>query len=173
MAVTVQSGIIDEEALSVIDYINKHFHLTQKETITLGIVATRKKILATQLTASLQLNQEDKLKYWLGSLLDKNILISRGAKKGTEYLLNPDLFSQAQLNLTPSLKTIEPYKLEAMILEDLKYNGESKMRELQDRLGEVYPNDIQKAVYRMVDKGDLIKTGAYRNRRYLIPKKNK
>lgn len=173
MAVTVQSGIIDEEALSVIDYINKHFQLTQKETITLGIVATRKKILATQLTIALQLNQEDKLKYWLGSLLDKNILISRGVKKGTEYLLNPDLFSQAKLDLTPSLKTIEAYKLEAMIVEDLKYNGESKMKEIQDRMTEVYPNDIQKAVYRMVDKGDLITSGANRNRRYLIPKKNK
>ena len=173
MAVTVQSGIIDEEALSVIDYINKHFHLTQKETITLGIVATRKKILATQLTIALQLNQEDKLKYWLGSLLDKNILISRGVKKGTEYLLNPDLFSQAKLNLTPSLKTIEAYKLEAMIVEDLKYNGESKMKEIQDRMTEVYPNDIQKAVYRMVEKDDLITSGANRNRRYLIHKKNK
>ena len=94
-------------------------------------------------------------------------------KKGTEYLLNPDLFSQAKLNLTPSLKTIEAYKLEAMIVEDLKYNGESKMKEIQDRMTEVYPNDIQKAVYRMVDKGDLITSGANRNRRYLIPKKNK
>ena len=173
MAVTVQSGIIDEEALSVIDYINKHFQLTQKETITLGIVATRKKILATQLSVALQLNQEDKLKYWLGTLLDKNILISRGVKKGTEYLLNPDLFSQAKLNLTPSLKTIEAYKLEAMIVEDLKYNGESKLKEIQDRMTEVYPNDIQKAVYRMVEKGDLITSGANRNRRYLINKKNK
>jgi ATP-dependent DNA helicase RecG len=173
MAVTVQSGIIDEEALSVIDYINKHFQLTQKETITLGIVATRKKILATQLSIALQLNQEDKLKYWLGSLLDKNILISRGVKKGTEYLLNPDLFSQAKLNLTPSLKTIEAYKLEAMIIEDLKYNGESKMKEIQDRMTEVYPNDIQKAVYRMVEKGDLITSGANRNRRYLIHEKSK
>lgn len=168
MAVTVQSGIIDEEALSVIDYINKHFQLTQKETITLGIVATRKKILATQLTIALQLNQEDKLKYWLGSLLDKNILISRGVKKGTEYLLNPDLFSQAKLNLTPSLKTIEPHKLEALILEDLKYNGKSGMAAIKERLNEVYPNDIQKIVYKMARKGIIEKEGADKNRVYFV-----
>lgn len=168
MAVTVQSGIIDEEALSVIDYINKHFHLTQKETITLGIVATRKKILATQLSAALQLNQEDKLKYWLGSLLDKNILISRGVKKGTEYLLNPDLFSQAQLNLTPSLKTIEPHKLEALILEDLKYNGKSGMAAIKERLSEVYPNDIQKIVYKMAHKGIIEKEGPDKSRVYFV-----
>lgn len=173
MSVTVLSGIIDEEALSVIDYVNKHFVLSQKEAITLGIVATRKKLLSTQLSAALQLNQEEKIKYWLGTLLDKNILVSRGAKKGTEYLLNPDLFSQAKLNLTPSLKTIEPYKLEALIFEDLKHNGESKMADIQKRLSEVFPNDIQKAVYRMEKKGDLSITGANRNRKYQISKKNK
>jgi ATP-dependent DNA helicase RecG len=173
MIVTVQSTVMDEESLSVIDYVNKHFTLNQKETITLGVITTRKKLLSTQLTHELQLNQEDKLKYWLGSLLDKNILISRGAKKGTEYLLNPDLFSQAKLNLTPSLKTIEPYKLEAMIIEDLKYNGESKMKEIQNRMAEVYPSDIQKSVYRMVEKGELVTLGANRNRKYFIPKKNK
>jgi ATP-dependent DNA helicase RecG len=171
LIVSVNSGILDEEALSVIDYINKHFQLTQKETITLGIVGTRKKILSTQLSQTLQLNQEDKLKYWLGSLLEKSILISRGAKKGTEYLLNPDVFSQAKLNLTPSLKTIEPYKLEALIIEDLKHNGESKMKQLQNRLNEVFPSDIQKAVYRMVEKDDLVISGANRNRKYAFKKK--
>jgi ATP-dependent DNA helicase RecG len=173
MTVTVQSAILDEEALSVIDYVNKHFNLTQKETITLGVIATRKKLLSTQLSNALQLNQEDKLRYWLGSLLDKNILISRGVKKGTEYLLNPDLFSQAKLNLTPSLKTIEPYKLEALILEYLKHNGCNRLSKIQESLAEVYPNDIQKAVYRMVEKGDLVTAGAKRNRTYCFLKKNK
>ncbi len=173
LAVTVYSGVIDEEALAVIDYINKHFQLTQKETIALGIVATRKKLLSTQLSVALQLNHEDKLKHWLGSLLDKNILISRGAKKGTEYLLNPDLFSQARLNLTPSLKTIEPHKLEALIREDLKYNGKSKMTTIQERLKEVYPDDIKKAVYKMVSKEILFTSGGRKNRSYELPKKNK
>jgi ATP-dependent DNA helicase RecG len=173
LVVTVQSGVIDEEALSVIDYINKHFQLTQKEIITLGIVATRKKVLSTQLSVSLQLNQEDKLKHWLGSLVDKNILINRGAKKGTEYLLNPDLFAQARLNLTPSLKTIEPHKLAALIQEDLKYNGISKMTAIQARLSEVYPDDVKKAVYKLVDMGIIVPSGARKNRTYEIPKKNK
>lgn len=173
MVVTVQSTVMDEEALSVIDYVNKHFQLSQKETITLGVIATRKKLLSTQLSNELQLSQEEKLKHWLGSLLDKNILISRGVKKGTEYLLNPDLFSQAKLNLTPSLKTIEPYKLEALILEYLKHNGCNKLSKIQAGLTEVYPSDIQKAVYRMVEKGDLLTDGAKRNRTYCLPKKNK
>jgi ATP-dependent DNA helicase RecG len=162
---------LDEEALSVIDYVNKHFQLTQKETITIGVIATRKKLLSTQLSNELQLNQEDKLRHWLGSLLEKNILISRGVKKGTEYLLNPDLFSKAKLNLTPSLKTIEPHKLEALILEDLRYNGKSKMDAIKKRLSEVYPDDIQKTVYKMARKDLLGKEGADKNRVYSIVQK--
>ena len=79
--------------------------------------------------------------------------------------------TQAKLNLTPSLKTIEPYKLEALIFEDIKHNGESKMADIQRRLIEVYPNDVQKAVYRMVEKGNLFTIGANRNRKYTIQKK--
>lgn len=171
LAVTVRSSVIDGEALSVIDYINRHFQLTQKEIITLGIVAIEKKILSTQLSLKLQLNQEDKLKYWLGSLSDKGIIVSRGIKKGTEYLLNPDLFSQAKLNLTPSLKTIEPHKLKALILEDVKYNGFSKMAQIQERLSEVPPEDVKKTVYKMVEAGDLATQGAKRNRSYGVQKK--
>lgn len=171
MTVTVYSGIIDEEALSVIDYINKHFQLTQKESITLGIIATHKKLLSTQLSVMLQLNAEDKMKYWLGSLLDKNILISRGVKKGTEYLLNPDLFSQAKLNLTPSLKTIEPHKLKALILEDLKYNGKSSMKQIQQRLSEVLPQDIQKTMYKMAREGEVLTEGVPKQRTYFVNSK--
>jgi ATP-dependent DNA helicase RecG len=173
MVVTLKSNVIDEQALSVIDYVKKHFQLTQKETITLGVIATRKKLLTTQLSLELQLNQEDKLRYWIGSLMDKNILISRGVKKGTEYMLNPDLFSQAKLNLTPSLKTIEPYKLEVLIIEFLKHNGGNRLSQIQESLPEVYPNDIRKAVYGMVEKGVLVTEGAKRNRTYGLPKKNK
>lgn len=171
MMVTVYSTIIDEEAIGILDYINKHYQLSQKEMICLGIIATKKKILSTQLSLKLQLNQDDKLRYWLGSLLDLNIVITRGNRKGTEYLLNPELFSQAKLDLKPSLKTIEPYKLEALILEDLKYNGNSTMKEIQSRLVEAFPKDIQKTVYKMANSGMIEKGGVENKRYYFISSK--
>jgi len=81
------------------------------------------------------------------------------------------LFSQAKLNLSPSLKTIEPHKLEALIMEDLRYNGKSSMSAIKERLSEVYPEDIQKTVYRMARKGLLDKEGADKNRVYTIVQK--
>jgi ATP-dependent DNA helicase RecG len=171
VAVTVYAGSVNPEVISILDYIDKHFRLTQKEYITLGIVATEKKILSTQLSGKLQLNQEDKMRSWIGSLIDKGILASQGIKKGTEYLLNPALFAQAKLDITPSLRALEPYKIEALIIEDLKYNGKSKLSEIQERLKEISKSDIQKVVYRMVENDDLITEGAKRNRAYDLSKK--
>ena len=167
-SVTIYSSIINPDAVLILDYIDKHFNLTQKEYITLGIVASDKKVLSTQLAKKLQLNQDDKMRSWVGSLLDKSILITRGIKKGTEYLLNPDLFAQAKLNIKPSLKTIEPYKLEALIIEDLKYNGKSKMTEIQNRLKEVPEGDVKKTVYKLSKNGDILKEGVPKKRYYFV-----
>jgi ATP-dependent DNA helicase RecG len=111
------------------------------------------------------------MRSWIGSLIEKGILVSQGIKKGTEYLLNPGLFAQAKLDITPSLRTLEPYKLEDLIIEDLKYNGKSKLSEIQVRMKEIPKADIKKAVYRMVEKEDLKTEGAKRNRTYELFKK--
>jgi len=50
--------------------------------------------------------------------------------------------------------------------EDLRYNGKSSMSAIKERLSEVYPEDIQKTVYRMARKDLLKKEGADKNRVY-------
>ena len=171
VSVTVFSGSIDQEVISILDYIDKHYQLTQKEYITLGIVATEKKILSTQLASKLQMSQEDKMKTWIGSLIEKGILITRGIKKGTEYLLNHEIFSQAKLDIKPSLKTIEPYVLENLIMEDLRYNGKSKMKEIQARLKEIASTEISKTVYKLSKNGNINKEGADKTTVYFIDSK--
>lgn len=170
VSVTIYSGVVDEEVVSILDYIDNHFQLKQKEYITLGIVATEKKILSTQLALKLQLREEEKISSWIGNLVDSEILITRGEKKAREFLLNPDLFSQAKLGIKPSLKTLEPYKLELLILEDLKHNGKSKLSDIQKRLPEVPIEDVKKMIYKMVGK-EIETDGAKRNRTYVISKK--
>lgn len=171
VSVTIYAGVLNAEALSILDYIDTHYQLTQKEYITLGLIATEKKILSTHLAERLQLSQEDKMRSWIGSLIDKEILISQGIKKGTEYLLNPALFSQARLDLKPSLKTLEPYKLEALIIEDLKYNGKSKMKEIQYRLKEISGTEIAKYIYKMAKDGKIEKDGSDKTRVYFVVQK--
>ncbi len=171
--VTIYSGIVNKEALEILDYVAQHFKLSQKEYIVLGIIASEKKILSTQLSQKLQLNTEDRLRSWMGSLLEKNILTTTGIKKGTAYLLNPALFSQSRLNIKPSLKTIDKEQLKHLIIEYLKYNGERSKQEIHKHIQDVEIEDVQKCLYSLVEEDMVATTGARRNRKYLWHKKNK
>jgi len=166
--VTIYSNVIHYDILMILDYIDKNFDLSQKEFITLGVIAREKKILGTQLSEQLQLKHEDRLRNWIGSLTEKGIVVTRGIKKGTEYLLNPKLFSAAKLDIKPSLKTIEPHRLEALIEEDLKYNPESTAREIHKRIGDIEFKDIQKAIQKLVSKGVIEHIGGKTYRKYFL-----
>ncbi|MDO8447087.1 MAG: ATP-binding protein [Deltaproteobacteria bacterium] len=156
-----QSKILNEEDLAVMDYIIHHFELSQKEFITLGIINRHKKILATRLSRELQLTDEDRLRTWVYKLTEKGIIISRGSKKGTAYLVNPKLLSSAKLNVKPTLKTIETHTLKALIIEDLKINPNSSVTQIFEHLRKEVPReDVQKAVYALYKEGSIDKKGA-------------
>jgi ATP-dependent DNA helicase RecG len=171
VSVTVFSKTMNPEVVSILDYIDKHYTLTQKEYITLGIIASQKKMPATQLSSHLLLSHDDRTRTWIGTLLEKEIIVSHGEKKGTQYLLNPKLFEQAKLEVTPSLKTMEPYMLEALIKEDLKYNGTSSMSDIKKRMKGIPDTEVQKSVYKLVGDKEVITEGAKRNRIYKLAKK--
>lgn len=171
VSVTVYSKTVNPEVVSILDYIDKHYTLTQKEYITLGIIASQKKMPATHLASHLLLAEDDRTRTWIGTLLEKEIIVTHGEKKGTQYLLNPKLFEQAKLDITPSLKTMEPYVLEALIKEDLKYNGISSMSEIKKRMKGVPETEVQKAVYKLVAEQEIVPSGGKRNRTYELAKK--
>ena len=167
------SKIMDDEALLIVDFIAKNYPLSQKELIVLGIVARHKKILTTNLTKELQLSDEERLRSFVGKLLDKSILITRGIKKGTEYLINPKLISSSKINIKPTLKVIEPHRLEALIEDDLNRYPNSQVADIQKRLEDVPLQDIRKKVYTMVKKGILEHTPDKTYRKYWLAKKNR
>ncbi len=168
--VTVYSTIIDPDILKLIDYVQQHFTLTQKEIITLGVIAREKKISAVKLSKILQL-REDRLRTWVFGLVNKNIVIKQGKTKGVSYLINPDLLMQLDSNTPPTLKTLEPHALRALIFEDLKVHPESKASEIAERLPEVSIQQVRKIVYDAVKRGDLLPVGERKNRKYILAKK--
>lgn len=169
--VTVFANSINEDIIPILDYVDNHFELTQREYITLGIIAAEKKILTTKLTKLLQLRDDEKMRSWIGRLTDLNIIDVQGRKKGAYYLLNPLLFSQAKIGITPSLKTMEPHQLEALIIEDLKYNIDSSMSDIKKRNEGILEDEIQKTIYRLVKEGKVEIKGAKKNRTYSLSKK--
>jgi len=166
------SKIMDDEALLIVDFIAKNYPLSQKELIVLGIVARHKKILTTILTKELQLSDEERLRSFVGKLLDKSILITRGIKKGTEYLINPKLISSSKINIKPTLKVIEPHRLEALIIEDLLRYPKSKSADIQKRIEELPIKDIRKKLLVMETEGKVLTEGSKKGKVYYVAKKN-
>ena len=162
------SEIIDEEVVFLLDYISQHYQLSQKQFIALGIIAREKKILGTELIKQLQLQEDDRLRSYVSKLEDQQILISRGIKKGKQYLINPKLIKSSKLNIKPSLKTIEPHRLIALIESDLQTYPKSTITEIHKRIPDVYRKDLQKIIYKMVENGKLKNSNAKKNRTYWL-----
>lgn len=162
------SKIMDEEAVYLLDFLTQHYQLSQREFIALGIIARNKKILSTQLAGELQLTEEERMRSFVGRLLEQNIIVSQGAKKGTAYLINPRLIADSKLNIKPTLKTIEPHVLKVLIEEDLKIHPDSTIRAIHKRLKEVAFEELQRSVYAMVKDGKIDHTGGKTYRKYFL-----
>ncbi len=173
VSVTIESRIVDMQALRLTDFISKHFQLTQRERILVGIVARHQKILSTELTKILQLPEEDRLRNWYSKLIEKNILLTHGKGKGNAFLINPKLLSDSKLNLSPSLKTVEPYVLEQLVMTDIKNYPYSTIGDIDKRIKDVSKKELQKVIYKLVESGDVESEGSKTYRKYHLAEKKR
>ncbi|MFH1052256.1 MAG: ATP-binding protein [bacterium] len=170
-SVTIYSRIIDKEVLSIVDYIDGNFELSQKEIITIGVIARYKKILSPELSKILQLRQEERLRSWVSRLIEQKLIITRGQKKGTSYLINPELIAKSKLNIKPSLLTLEEHRLKALIEEDLRTYKKSKIGDIQRRLMDIPLKELRKMIYHMVKDEIVDHDGGTKFRNYFLAKK--
>ena len=174
LRVTLPARRPDPDTLRLLDYLSAHYTFSQKETIVLGLLAQHRRLGATALSQALQLRQEERTRSWVGRLVEWNIVQTQGTRKGTEYVINPEVFAAADLQVKPTLKTIESHHLQALLVEDLRAYPDSSLAEMHKRLGEELPLPVvQRAVYKLVEEGQLSATGANRNRRYALMAKKK
>ena len=81
----------------------------------------------------------------------------------------PDIISNSRANLKTTLKTIEPYRLRELILQDLKYHPRSLVSEMSERLPDIPFTDLQKCVRKMAIESALAHEGGRKYRRYSLP----
>jgi len=170
-SVTVYSNIIDPEILEIIDYITQHYQLSQKEMIALGAITRHKKVSGHDLSKILQLTNDERLRDWIGKLIDRKIIVSEGKTKGVMYQVNPKLLGSIEHNLKPSLKTMEDYKVKALILEDLKVHPKSKASDVHGRLDDLDVTYVRKIIYKLRDEGLIEGEGARKNCTYSLANK--
>ena len=162
------SEIIDEEVVFLLEYISQHYQLSQKQFIALGIVARDKKILGTELIKYLQIQEDDRLRSYVAKLEKQQIIVTRGIRKGKQYMINPELIKSSKLNIKPSLKTIEPHRLVALIESDLQTYPKCTITEIHKRIPDVNRKDLQKSIYKMVKDGSLKSSTAKKNITYWL-----
>ncbi|MDQ1326659.1 MAG: ATP-dependent helicase RecG [Campylobacterota bacterium] len=168
--VTIYSNIIDNDILQIIDYISRHYKLNQKEIIALGAIIRNKKISGYELSKLLQLG-DDRLRSWIESLVNQNIIITEGKTKGLMYMINPKILSSVEHDLRPSLKTMEEPHLKALIKEDLKLHPKSKISEIHSRMNDLDISYLRRVIYKMVESSELLREGEKKNMVYFLANK--
>ena len=98
----------------------------------------------------------------------EEIIIKDGRGKGTFYKVNPKLITNAKINKKTTLKTIEPYRLKALILEDLKQHPMSIMEEIVQRLPDVDIIGLKNMVRKMATNGDIGHDNGRKYRKYYL-----
>ncbi|TAE33924.1 MAG: hypothetical protein EAZ91_01010 [Cytophagales bacterium] len=171
VTVKLYPQIIDQDVLFLMDFLVEHYALSQREVMALGVIARHQKLLSPQLARILQLTEEERLRSYIGRLVAEKIILTRGAKKGTTYLINPALYRAARINKRPTLKTLEPHVLEALIVQDLTAYPQSRIGEIHGRMPDVLIEDIKKAIYQMNKSGSVFGEGADKTRAYSVAKK--
>ena len=79
-----------------------------------------------------------------------------------------DRFEMPRDRFVTSLKTIEPYRLKELILQDLKYHPKSMISEMNVRLPDIPFKDLQNKVRKMTMDGELSYEGGRKYRRYSL-----
>ncbi|GHT53408.1 ATP-dependent DNA helicase [Bacteroidia bacterium] len=166
------SKIINEETLPILDYVTQNYDISQKNLIAFGLIAQHKKLLSTELDKLLQLDDNKRLRSYVDGLLNLGIIITRGIKKGNEFLINPKIIVNSKTNIKTSLKTVEPHRLVALIEEDLRLHPKSKSVDIQKRIEDVPIKEIRKYLYKMEDEGIISSEGLKKAKVYLLAKKN-
>lgn len=148
---------------------DERFQLTQRERITLGVLAQTEGMTARELGAMLETDGAAELAVWLGRLQALALVQTAGRTQGTRYFVDPTLLRGADLKLPTTLLRIEPHRLRALILEDLARYPGSSSADVNRRIGaEISVKTVKRALDDLVEVGRVSHEGEHRWRRYRL-----
>ena len=169
MKVTIQRRIEKPQVMYLLKEADARFQLTQRERITLGILAQTEGMSARELGAALETNGVDELTVWLGQLMQRGLVLVMGKTSGMRYFVAPDWLRGAQLDRKTTLSRIPPHRLQALILEDLARYPESSSADINRRIGaEISAKTVKRALDVLTDARQVSHQGERRWRRYQL-----
>ncbi|MGA0199930.1 MAG: ATP-binding protein, partial [Prochlorotrichaceae cyanobacterium] len=168
--VSVYSQILNQEIIDLLDIADRTFQLTQREKITLGLLAQQESLTTRELSQKLSIDDEQgAIAPWLGRLLEFELIQQTGKTRGTQYFLNPKIIRDLALKQQTTLKRIEPHRLDALILEDLRLYPSSSFKEIHQRIApELNQGKIKRRIDKLIDQDQIQSIGENRWRRYSL-----
>lgn len=167
--VTVQRRILKPEVLQLIAEADERFQLSQRERITLGVLAQAEGMTARELATALETGTAEQLETWLGRLVDSGLVQTVGKTSGKRYFVSPTHLRNSRLDTMTTLSRISPHRLRALVLEDLKRYPDSSSSEINRRVGaEISPRTLRRALEALVSEETVTYTGDRRWRRYRL-----
>ena len=167
--ITVPRRVLHPGVVRLVTEADERFHLSQRERISLGLLAQTEGLKASELIGLLGLGETGQLRTWLGSLMERGLVDQTGRTKGTRYFVPPDLLRASGLDQRTTLRRVQPHRLRALILEDLERYPDSSSTEVHERVGpEIPKRTFRRALKELVDGGQVASTGRTRATRYRL-----
>jgi ATP-dependent DNA helicase RecG len=167
--VTIQRRIAKPAIIRLLTEEDSRFQLTQRERITLGVLAQTEGMTARELAAVLETDRNEELAIWLGRLQTFSLVQCSGRTQATRYFVDPDLLRGASLKVPTTLLRIESYRLKELIREDLKRYPKSKIGEISSRIGtEVNRSQLKRALAELVGLSIVRMEGERNGARYVL-----
>ena len=169
VTVIIKKQIVNKEAINFIEKVSLEFSLKTKELITLGLIAQSNALSAIEISKNLGLNQEGDVQNWIGSLVELDIVQTKGRTKGKNYFVNPVYLNKFEFKGKTNLKSIELHRLKELIRHDLTIYTESSIGDIHQRVGiEIPIRSIRIQLDNLVIDGIAEKKGEKRFTKYFL-----
>ncbi len=174
VTVTVRGRDLSPQTLRVVtsaveQYRGTDRELTEREVITLGLIARYGPLSANEIGERLALSEAVEMSAWMGRLLERGLVIKTLRGRATRYRVKPDLLREAGYTTRTTLIDIEDHRLRELIRTDIKHYPGSSLSEIRARVGSEIPRTrIQRQLRALHTASVVYMTGKNRWARYFI-----
>lgn len=172
VVVKVSRTILKPEILDFLANADQRLNLRLRERIALGLIAQHGSLTALEFSRILDLPGESRLREWLGSLVERGIVLSKGKTRATTYTIQPDFLRTAGFSGATTLRSIEPHRLRELLLTDLSTHSPglespSSILQIHSRIGsEIRRKHLKDVLDQMRADGIIQKMGGGRYSSY-------
>lgn len=169
VSVRVDRRIFRPELIDFLGRIDQQFALSRREKIALGFIAQQGSITALEFRRLLQIQEDNRLRSWLGRLIDMGVVTQTGQTRATEYKVAPEVLRMTDFKGHTTLKAIEPHRLEELVRADLQRYPQSSVADIHSRIGtEISRSKLDRCLGELREKGVITMEGKKRWARYSL-----